>query len=319
MKKCPTCGKEFEDSMKFCQIDGTALEAAAEEPAFDPYATMVSTPSKPIAPPEEPSAPEPAGQTSMSSVPIAEPDDVLDLPEVDPLKTMMVSSEELQQAMGGRAQPEEEPVLETPEPEAPAMPTPPEFITPEVEDPPTVPSYGEMPTPPSPFSEPEPQPSYDQPTPSYNEPAPAAPVWDEPATMIQTPADIPFEPPAPVQEWTPPPAPDAQWQNQQIGSQTPFQPPPAGVGGQNKTLPIVSLVLGILSVCCYVSPIMGIAALITGWLGLKNIKSDPHTYGGKGLAMAGMIMGGLFFIVGIVYWIFILFFGGLAMIMDATR
>jgi len=317
MKKCPTCGKEFEDSMKFCQIDGSALEAAAEEPAFDPYATMVSTPSKPIAPPEEPSAP--AGQPSMSSVPISEPDDVLDLPEVDPLKTMMVSSDELQQAMGGGA-PAEEPVLESPEPETPAMPTPPEFITPAVEDAPTVSSYGEMAPPPSPFSEPEPQPSYDQPTPSYNEPTtPAAPVWDEPATMIQSPADIPFEPPAPVQEWSPPPAPDAQWQNQQIGSQTPFQPPPAGVGGQNKTLAIVSLVLGILSICCYVSPIMGIAALITGWLAMKNIKSDPNTYGGKGLAMAGMILGGVFFIIGIVYWIFIIFFGGLAMIMDATR
>src|SRR6476620_8320321 len=107
MKKCPTCGKEFEDSMKFCQIDGTALEAAAEEPAFDPYATMVSTPSKPIAPPEEPAA-EPVGETSISSMPIAAPDDVLDLPEVDPLKTMMVSSEEMEQAMGGATPPAEE-------------------------------------------------------------------------------------------------------------------------------------------------------------------------------------------------------------------
>src|SRR5213079_2377749 len=101
MKKCPTCGKEFEDSMKFCQIDGTSLEAVAEEPAFDPYATMVSTPSKPIVAPEEPAAPESVGEKSMGSVPIAPPDDVLDLPEVDPLKTMMVSSDELQQAMGG--------------------------------------------------------------------------------------------------------------------------------------------------------------------------------------------------------------------------
>ncbi len=310
MKKCPTCGKEFEDSMKFCQVDGTALEAAAEEPAFDPYATMVSTPSKPISPPEEPSQPEtPVGQSSMSAVPISAPDDVLDLPEVDPLKTMMVSKDELQEALGGST-PAEEPVLETPEPEAPAMPTPPEFITPEVDDNATVPSFGEMAPPPSPFSEPDPQPSYDQPTPSYDQPA--QPQWDEPATMIQTPAEIPFEPPAPVQEWTPPPAPDAQWQNQQIGSQTPFQPPPAGVGGQNKTLPIVSLVLGILSICCYVSPILGIAALITGWLGLKNIKNDPNTYGGRGLALAGMICGGIFFVTGVIYYIYVIFVIGFA-------
>ena len=32
MKKCPTCGKEFEDSLKFCQIDGAEL--VAQEPAL---------------------------------------------------------------------------------------------------------------------------------------------------------------------------------------------------------------------------------------------------------------------------------------------
>ena len=130
--------------------------------------------------------------------------------------------------------------------------------------------------------------------------------------MIQTPADIPFEPPAPVQEWTPPPAPDAQWQNQQIGSQTPFQPPPAGVGGQNKTLAIVSMVLGILSICCYTGLFTGIGALITGFLALKNIKNDPNTYGGRGMALAGMITGGIFVAIWIIYWIVIIVvYGGM--------
>ncbi len=119
-------------------------------------------------------------------------------------------------------------------------------------------------------------------------------------------------------EWTPPPAPDAGWQNQQIGQNTPFQPPPAG-GSVNQTLPIISLVLGIASLCCYISPLTGAAAIITGFIGMKNANNDPQNYGGKGLAIAGMIVGGIFGLLSILYWIFIIFFGGMAMLMDAAR
>ena len=51
--------------------------------------------------------------------------------------------------------------------------------------------------------------------------------------------------------------------------------------------------LGIFQLCCYISPITGLAALITGFLGMKNMKNDPANYGGKGLAIAGMITGGV--------------------------
>src|SRR4051812_34495373 len=104
MKKCPTCGKEFDDSMKFCQVDGTEL--VADEPAFDPYATVVghkidlpSEPAKPaepaaqevVIPPIETSADtadEPRIHETTGSIPIAPPDEILELPGVDPLKTM---------------------------------------------------------------------------------------------------------------------------------------------------------------------------------------------------------------------------------------
>jgi hypothetical protein len=113
-------------------------------------------------------------------------------------------------------------------------------------------------------------------------------------------------------EWTPPPAPDASWQNQPLGANTPFMPPPAGSGSVNQTLPIISLVLGIVSLCCYISPLTGLAAVIVGFLGLKNIKNDPANYGGKGLAIAGMITGGALAVIVIIYWIFIiLVYGGL--------
>ncbi len=167
-----------------------------------------------------------------------------------------------------------------------------------------------MQPPASPFSEPSP-PIDATPEPVFStlsepepEQSPQAPPFKEPESLpaVATPA---YEEQSPA-AWTPPPPPDASWQNQEIGSNTPFQPPPAGVGGQNKTLPIVSLILGILSVCCYISPITGLIALITGYLGMKNVKDDPDNYGGRGLAMAGMITGGIFFLVGVVYWVLII-------------
>ncbi|MBC7900931.1 MAG: DUF4190 domain-containing protein, partial [Saprospiraceae bacterium] len=79
--------------------------------------------------------------------------------------------------------------------------------------------------------------------------------------------------------------------------------PPGGEAKLNQTLPIISLVLGIVSLCCYISPITGLAALITGYLGMKNVKNDPNAYGGKTLALVGMILGGLFFLVGATYYI----------------
>jgi hypothetical protein len=55
-----------------------------------------------------------------------------------------------------------------------------------------------------------------------------------------------------------------------------------------------------------------LGALITGYLGIKNINQDPRTYGGKGLAIAGMIIGGIMFLVGAAYYIIlILAWGGM--------
>ena len=79
----------------------------------------------------------------------------------------------------------------------------------------------------------------------------------------------------------------APWQ------QMPVQNQPFGTLGfaasADKTLPTVSLVLGILSlllVCCHAGLPLGLAAVITGFLGMKNADSDPARYGGRGLAVA---------------------------------
>jgi hypothetical protein len=71
------------------------------------------------------------------------------------------------------------------------------------------------------------------------------------------------------------------------------QPGQLAAGGQKtNTLAIVSLVLGIL--CCLP---FSIGALVTGSMAIKQIDADP-TQTGKGLAIAGMVLGGLGVLIG---------------------
>ena len=147
--------------------------------------------------------------------------------------------------------------------------------------------------------------AYQSPPAAFDEPSapkdfqyPQTPVSQSPFEQYQNPPGQPMT----QQGWAPPPAPEANWQSQNIGANTPFQPP-AVQSGQNQTLPIVSLVCGVLGLvtsCCYGGIPFGIAALITGFLGIQNINKDSLTFGGKGLAVAGMILGGVSFVLTIV-------------------
>ena len=154
--------------------------------------------------------------------------------------------------------------------------------------------------------------------PAFLEPKPAP--EREAETLIQPQLIPPSEPQinlppepvsAPIEQWTPPPAPDAAWQNEPIGSNTPFQPPPAGAGGENRTLAIISMISGILSCLCCFSIITGPAGLICGWIAKKNIAENPGQYGGAGLATVGMITGTLGIVIFIVLIIVQIFFGTL--------
>lgn len=87
--------------------------------------------------------------------------------------------------------------------------------------------------------------------------------------------------------------PPAVWQNQQNIQQQPT-PYPMRIGSQDQTLPIISLVLGILAVvvgCCYGGIPLGAIAVGLGVMALNNEKRDPSRYGGKGLAIAGVVTG----------------------------
>ncbi|MGE3465849.1 MAG: DUF4190 domain-containing protein [Pyrinomonadaceae bacterium] len=373
MKKCPTCGKTFEDSMRFCQADGTPLvdeapapepeEAVEEEAAFDPYATIVGTAASFTPPPDDPPAEEPAPEDpapeaeaepmseadseagdaaendpavhmTVGSMPIAPPEDVLDLPTNDPLKTMYVSDTEMQETLGkSESEDDASDVMDIPPMAESPAPEPPSFIAPPAPEPeaPTEPDAPDEPAvaaaepeattpPPSPFAVPDMpispggEDDFDeaatmiQSSPSFDRPEP------EPAPPASSPFDMPppapsvFEPPppAPVEQWTPPPAPDENWQGQEIGQNTPFQPPAANVEGQSKTLAIVSLILGILGfLCCSSTFVVGLAAIVTGFMARGKANSDPANFGGSGMAMGGIILGVISLLIGAGYWILV--------------
>ncbi len=392
MKKCPSCQKTYEDSMKFCQIDGTPL--VDDAPPVDPYKTIVSrsedipasTPAAESPQPTAPAQPEPppasfAPATPMapSSPSIGEPEEILDVPSAaDPLKTMYVSEEEMRAAMGAVDEPApaeaEPPVAAAPSEPAVVEPEPPAFIASELEEPrPTdttprgLPFGAETSRADEPQTETSPAAAFDATNPPIPspfdagsnvasieperelpaaEPEPELPPADfsqEPETVIQPPASPfseaqpaftpeatppaaeppPFAEPEPFQpavasqyeqaaspaEWTPPPAPDAAWQNQQIGQDTPFQAPPPGTGTQSKGLAIGSLVCGILSCLCCFSVITGPVGVVLGFIARKKATEDPQSYGGDGLALGGMITGALGFVIGVGVIILQLFFG----------
>lgn len=96
--------------------------------------------------------------------------------------------------------------------------------------------------------------------------------------------------------------------------QSPQQPVSPGFGTLNRfakstdqTLPTIAFALGLASlvlVCCYGGIWLGLPAAIVGFLGLRNADSDPERYGGRGLAIGGMVLGIVTFLMSIVFIIF---------------
>jgi hypothetical protein len=284
----------------------------ADEPV-DPYKTMVARPADIAA------AMPPAEEKK-------EEEEVLQLPD-DERKTMFMSEDELRKEIADA----DEQVIEIPPlAEVPAPPEPPKFSEPGL----SPPSFGDVAPPPSPFSasEPEPESPFAKTTPpipspfgeqkpaAFDAPATNIPEYKEPEPVKEEPAFNPFNAPAQKSEplaqaeWTPPPAPEASWQNQEIGQNTPFNPPPPGAaaGGENKTLAIISLVVGILSIFCCGWFVPGIIAVVLGFMAKGKADSNPAEYGGRGLAMGGIITGAVSIILGIIVVILYVFTGVLS-------
>lgn len=101
-------------------------------------------------------------------------------------------------------------------------------------------------------------------------------------------------------QWLPrqPPSPGGWVAPDERAPMTPvWQPPPPPlqpIRKPNQGLAIASMVTGIIGLVlgCF-GPILSIAAVVMGIIALMQIKSSPETTGGKPLAIAGIVMGGL--------------------------
>lgn len=96
-------------------------------------------------------------------------------------------------------------------------------------------------------------------------------------------------------------------------------PPPAYASQPQKSIALLSMVLGIVSItigwCCYFGVLTSPIAIGLGIFSLFQIKKDPSKFGGKGMALAGIITGALYF----VFAALIALIWGLGMLMSTPR
>ncbi len=89
---------------------------------------------------------------------------------------------------------------------------------------------------------------------------------------------------------------------------SPYGPaPPMYQGPKTNGFAIAALVLGILGFCS--GSITGILGVIFGIVALNQIKNSVEPMGGRGMAIAGIITGGISLAIYIIYFIFMLIIG----------
>ena len=323
MKKCPTCQRTFDDDKRFCQSDGTPLVEAGE--SSNPYATIVANRDEIASsiPPE-----------SSSAVSTPKDSDVLEIPEAeDSMKTSVVTELEMREMaiesdLSGKSAPLGSESKSKESDFSSPIPTPPIFNEPDLNPPKFGDSPFSLPDSPKPspgagdFSAPE----SDRP---FNPPIPS-PFGEKMPPSYQTPSNSPFQEPEPPKnepfspfnepaspfgqtpfgeaelknqpvkaEWTPPESPQSSFGEPAAVQNPPSSSAPAAAG-QNKTLAIVSLVLGILSIPCCSVFIIGLAAVVTGFIAKSKADNNPNEYGGRTFALIGIGIGALTTIVAFV-------------------
>lgn len=105
------------------------------------------------------------------------------------------------------------------------------------------------------------------------------------------------------------------WQPQQVGT------PHYGVGVMpTPGTAIASLVLGILTiVSCYFGVLFVIPAIICGHIALNQIKASGGRFQGKGLALAGLIMGYIWLGLCVLFIIGMVVFGAFASVTSQIK
>ncbi len=109
-------------------------------------------------------------------------------------------------------------------------------------------------------------------------------------------------PPPPGQNPPPPPY--------QPGTQPPpgYQQFGAQAAGPQKTngLSVASLVLSLVNVipCFWAFPLPALLGVIFGFVGKGQIAKNPSAKG-KGLAIAGLVIGLVFLVIGVIFWVYV--------------
>jgi Domain of unknown function (DUF4190) len=108
---------------------------------------------------------------------------------------------------------------------------------------------------------------------------------------------------------TPPPPPPAQPPSS--GPTPPPAPPPSSqqpagysyqTGPKTNGLAIAALVLGIAGLVFYICGVASILALVFGYMAKGQIDRAPEAQGGRGMAIAGIIMGWIGIALVVIFW-----------------
>ena len=109
----------------------------------------------------------------------------------------------------------------------------------------------------------------------------------------------PLIPPQPDTNYQQPPVYQQPMYQQPMYQQPMYQQPVYPQPKKNSDLPLISMIIGILSVfCCSFYGITGLTAVILSIISLKKINDDGTE--GKEMAIAGLILGIIGIIIGIV-------------------
>ena len=134
--------------------------------------------------------------------------------------------------------------------------------------------------------------SQEPPPARYRDDPPPTVLMNEP--RVTNPANWPQTPSA---------QPPAAWQGQRDRGTTPFASP-GFRRSRDQTMPMIAMILGILSlplVCCFGGIWLGLPAAVLGFMGLRNADRDPSRYSGRGMAIAGMVLGVISFLSSLIW------------------
>ncbi|HYZ02461.1 MAG TPA: DUF4190 domain-containing protein [Candidatus Binatia bacterium] len=140
---------------------------------------------------------------------------------------------------------------------------------------------------------------------------PPPPPGNDPYSPYQPPRPPPAgqQPPTP---YVPPPPGYAQGPYTQPGA---F---PGALQPANNGMAIASLIVGItsipLSLCCIaLGPVAGIVGVILGFVARNQINQSGGAQAGSGLALGGLICGGIGILIGVIFIVLELIFFGLSL------